>query len=79
MTRSKWRGPFLNIKTIKNKKATASRNSSIAPSCVGLTYDVYNGKTYIEVTVTESMVGHKFGEFSFTRAKYVYKKKKLKK
>jgi ribosomal protein S19 len=46
---------------------------------VGLTFDIYNGKKYIEVTVTEDMVGHKFGEFSLTRAKFSFKKKKLKK
>jgi ribosomal protein S19 len=82
MGRSKWKGPFLNLKTkdinIKDKNII-SRNSLIVPSFVGLTYSVHNGKNYFEVNVNENMIGHKFGEFSFTRAKFSYKKKKLKK
>jgi small subunit ribosomal protein S19 len=34
---------------------------------VGLSFDVHNGKDFIKVFVTESMVGHKLGEFSLTR------------
>ena len=34
---------------------------------VGFTFGVYNGKTHVEVLVTEDMVGHKLGEFSPTR------------
>jgi ribosomal protein S19 len=82
MGRSKWKGPFLNLKTkdstTKNKNVI-SRNSLIVPSFVGLTYSVHNGKNYFEISVNENMIGHKFGEFSFTRAKFSYKKKKLKK
>lgn len=82
MSRSKWKGPFLDLKTkdstIKNKNVI-KRNSLIVPSFVGLTYSVYNGKNYFEINVNENMIGHKFGEFSFTRAKFSYKKKKLKK
>jgi ribosomal protein S19 len=47
--------------------------------CVGLTFKVYNGKNYNEITIIDSMIGHKFGEFSFTRAKFIFKKKKGKK
>ena len=43
---------------------------------VGSTFNVHNGKNYLEVNVTENMVGHKIGEFSFTRAKFSLKKKK---
>ena len=50
-------------KTIK----TWSRKSSISPEMVGLSFDVHNGKDFIRVFVTESMVGHKLGEFSPTR------------
>ena len=82
MGRSKWKGPFLSLKTkdstTKNKNII-SRNSLIVPSFVGLTYSVHNGKNYFEINVNENMIGHKFGEFSFTRAKFSYKKKKLKK
>ncbi len=44
-----------------------SRRSTILPQFVGLTFGVYNGRKFIPVLVTESMVGHKFGEFSPTR------------
>jgi small subunit ribosomal protein S19 len=89
MSRSKWKGPFIctqyltEIKLLRNnqtikKHLTISRNSEIVPAFVGLTFLVHNGKIYSEVTVSDNMVGHKFGEFSFTRAKFIYKKKKLK-
>lgn len=90
MSRSKWKGPFIDTKhltKIKNlKKKTnnkkilnISRNSEIMPLFLGLTFNVYNGKIYSNVTVSENMIGHKFGEFSLTRATFVFKKKKLKK
>ncbi|USO00946.1 MAG: 30S ribosomal protein S19 [Alphaproteobacteria bacterium] len=46
---------------------TWSRRSTIIPSFVSMTFAVHNGKKFIPVYVTESMVGHKLGEFSFTR------------
>lgn len=46
---------------------TWSRSSEIAPEMVGLTFGVHNGKDFIEVRVTEDMVGHRLGEFSPTR------------
>lgn len=46
---------------------TYSRNSSILPEMVGFTIGVYNGKKFLPVYVTEYMIGHKLGEFSFTR------------
>lgn len=90
MSRAKWKGPFINtinlneLKLIKKqehfkKNFIISRNSEIIPSFIGLTFNIYNGKVYSELTVNEHMVGHKFGEFSFTRAKFSFKKKKLKK
>jgi small subunit ribosomal protein S19 len=90
MSRSKWKGPFINPKNLTElnlikkqdnlkKNAIISRNSEVIPSFIGLTFNIYNGKNYSEVTVNENMLGHKFGEFSFTRAKFSFKKKKLKK
>ena len=78
MTRSVWKGPFVDGYLIKkaNKVITSgkrevikiwSRRSTIIPMFVGLTFGVYNGKKHIPVTVREEMVGHKFGEFSPTR------------
>jgi len=46
---------------------TWSRRSTITPDFIGLTLAVHNGKKFIPVYVTENMVGHKLGEFSFTR------------
>src|SRR5271155_1019061 len=46
---------------------TWSRRSTIIPEMVGHTIAVHNGRKFIPVYVTENMVGHKLGEFSFTR------------
>lgn len=43
---------------------TQARSATILPSFVGLTFEIYNGKVYNAVTITEDMVGHKLGEFS---------------
>ena len=78
MTRSVWKGPFVDMYLLKKadtvKKSgrndvikTWSRRSTIIPDFVGLTFGVHNGKKHIPVTVNENMVGHKFGEFSPTR------------
>jgi small subunit ribosomal protein S19 len=46
---------------------TWSRACTVAPEFVGHTFGVHNGKSHVPVFVTEDMVGHKLGEFSFTR------------
>ena len=46
---------------------TWKRACQIAPEMVGFTFGVHNGKTHIEVLVTEDMVGHRLGEFSHTK------------
>ena len=46
---------------------TWKRACQIAPEMVGFTFGVHNGKTHVEVLVTEDMVGHRLGEFSQTR------------
>ena len=78
MTRSVWKGPFVDMTLIKKAKKvsdsgrnevikTWSRRSTILPQFVGLTFGVYNGQKFVPVSVTEHMVGHKLGEFSPTR------------
>jgi small subunit ribosomal protein S19 len=78
MTRSVWKGPFVDGYLLKKADAARasgrsdvikiwSRRSTILPQFVGLTFGVYNGQKHIPVYVTEEMVGHKFGEFSPTR------------
>ncbi len=81
MTRSVWKGPFVDGYLLKKADAardagrnqairTWSRRSTILPQFVGLTFAVHNGKKHVPVLVTEDMVGHKFGEFSPTRTYY---------
>lgn len=86
MSRSKWKGPHVSITHLELLKTSEkqhayimTRNSKIIPQFLGLTFNISNGKTFTELTVTDSMLGHKFGEFAFTRAKFSFKKKKSKK
>jgi len=78
MARAVWKGPFVEESLIKkvdrqkndpNKKPikTWSRKSTIIPDFVGISFLIYNGKKFIAITVSEDMVGHKFGEFAPTR------------
>mgnify|MGYP000364369221 CR=1 FL=1 len=78
MARAVWKGPFVDDSLIKKvdklknnptKKPikTWSRKSTIIPDFIGLSFLIYNGKKFIPITVSEDMVGHKFGEFSPTR------------
>lgn len=78
MARSSKKGPYIDEKLLKKvlkaqagsmKKPirTWARESSIAPEMVGITLEVHNGRSFIPVYVTESMVGHKVGEFALTR------------
>nr|QDA21776.1 ribosomal protein S19 [Proschkinia sp. SZCZR1824] len=78
MGRAKWKGPFLNLKQNTYVKKTpvyfVSKDSNILPRFVGLQFMIYNGQKYINVSVHETMIGHKFGEFVITRAKFIFKK-----
>ncbi len=78
MARSTKKGPFIdqslvakiedmNARNDKKVLRTWSRRSTVIPEMVGHTLAVHNGKKFIPVYVTENMVGHKLGEFSFTR------------
>jgi small subunit ribosomal protein S19 len=57
----------MNASGKKSIIKTWSRSCTIAPDFVGHTFGVHNGKQHIPVFVTEDMVGHKLGEFAFTR------------
>ncbi len=61
------------------KKAirTWARRSTVTPEMVSLTFEVHNGKDFLPVFITESMVGHKLGEFSHTRKFRGHSSKKL--
>ncbi|RMD51781.1 30S ribosomal protein S19 [Candidatus Parcubacteria bacterium] len=76
MARSLKKGPFVDPslqKKIDNSAPggkpikTWSRASTITPQMVGYTFQVHNGRKFIEVKVVENMVGHKLGEFAPTR------------
>ncbi|MCM8557487.1 MULTISPECIES: 30S ribosomal protein S19 [Sphingomicrobium] len=78
MARSVWKGPFVELSLLKKAEAaqeqsnakpikTWSRRSTILPQFVGLTFNVYNGKKFVPVAVSEEMVGMKLGEFAPTR------------
>ena len=78
MTRSVWKGPFVDGYILKKAEAarssgrkdvikTWSRRSTILPQFVGLTFSVYNGRKFVPVSVNEDMVGMKLGEFAPTR------------
>ena len=78
MSRSIWKGPFVDpslLKKIEKTKdksnpapiKTWSRKSTIIPDFVGVSFLIYNGKKFIPITISEDMVGHKLGEFAPTR------------
>ena len=78
MSRSAKKGPYidekLHIKVSKQKEAnnrepikTWARNSQVHPDFVGHRIAVHNGRKFIEVFISETMVGHRLGEFSPTR------------
>lgn len=52
--------PGMEPKPIK----TQARSATILPNFVGLKFQIYNGKEYYDLSVTEEMVGHKLGEFA---------------
>ena len=78
MSRSVKKGPFVDEKLLKKVMAqkesgkkeaikTWARSSVVAPEFIGHTFSVHQGKKFVEVYVTETMVGHKLGEFAPTR------------
>jgi small subunit ribosomal protein S19 len=78
MSRSLKKGPFvderlyrrvekLNQMGKKEPLKTWRRACTIVPEFVGHVFKVHNGRAFLDVFVTEDMVGHKLGEFSPTR------------
>lgn len=78
MSRSSKKAPYIDPKLIKkvlkqkqmgdkSPIKTWARASVISPELVGYTMAIHNGKNFINVFITEGMVGHKLGEFSPTR------------
>lgn len=78
MSRSLKKGPYVEPKLLSRVTAmnesgerevikTWSRSSTIFPEMVGHTIAVHDGRKHVPVFITESMVGHKLGEFAPTR------------
>jgi small subunit ribosomal protein S19 len=78
MPRSLKKGPFVDDHLVKKVDAavaagskqvikTWSRRSMITPDMIGLTIAVHDGRKHVPVFVTDSMIGHKLGEFAPTR------------
>lgn len=79
MSRSSYKGPYIDEKLMKKVQAqkaggatkspikTWARRSQIPPEFVGHTFMVHQGKNFISVYITEGMVGHRLGEFAPTR------------
>jgi len=78
MTRSLWKGPFVNLALFENS-IVYSRNSAILPQFVNKKFKIHNGKSFLELEIQELMIGHKFGEFAQTRKKVMHKNKEKKK
>lgn len=78
MSRSIKKGPYVDEKVLKkvmaqkasgNKTAikTWARACIVTPEFIGHTFSIHQGKKFIDVFITENMVGHKLGEFAPTR------------
>ncbi len=78
MSRSSKKGPFIDATLLKKVEAlnqsgekavikTWSRSSTIVPEMIGHTIGVHDGRRHVPIFLTENMVGHKLGEFAFTR------------
>jgi len=78
MSRSNKKGPYIDeklLKKIQRQKDTHRREPiktwaracQIPPEFVGHTFQIHNGRTFIEIYITEAMVGHRLGEFAPTR------------
>lgn len=74
MARSVKKGPFVAKSLYKalsggasDRIKTYSRASTVIPEMVGKTISVHNGRSFVNVYVTENLVGHKLGEFAMTR------------
>ncbi len=78
MSRSSKKGPFVDTNLLKKVEAlnrsgekavikTWSRSSTVVPEMIGHTIGVHDGRRHVPIFLTENMVGHKLGEFAFTR------------
>lgn len=84
LARSSWKGP--NVVPLPLSLArkngtpirTNARSCTILPQFVGLKFQIHNGKDYVQLEITEDMVGSKLGEFAHTRKRFSYTQTKNK-
>lgn len=78
MSRSLKKGPYIDKKLLKkvlkqkqigdhSSIKTWARDSQIAPEFVGHRFSIHNGRKFIEILISETMISHRLGEFSLTR------------
>ena len=84
MTRSLWKGPYIancffrqkyDVLDKNNSVEIYSRSSVVTPRFVGQKVKIHNGQKFVPLLIKTDMVGHKFGEFAFTKKKPSHKKK----
>lgn len=79
MGRSTKKGPYVDdklyMKVMKQKESgghevlkTWARACTVVPEFVGHKFEIHDGRKFVSLLVTESMVGHKLGEFALTRS-----------
>ena len=79
MSRSLNKSPFFKVNLISTNQKWIpiyNKNLTILPEYINHFVNIYNGKTFVNIKITEKMIGFKFGEFINTRKKHIYKKKK---
>lgn len=82
MSRSKYKSAFMQYNLLKKlkeekkeKELLKTKNLQILPEYIDTFIKVYNGKKQIPLKISKEMVGYKFGEFIYTKQKFIYKKK----
>lgn len=74
MTRSAWKLPYIHRLFLSNRFVNGKyfhiwlRDSVISPFFLNKSFRIYNGSHFISLAITNDMLGHKFGEFSLTKA-----------
>jgi len=88
--RSQWKLPFINfvalqemkqkkkskIKTKKNQPILKKRGDIVTPGLVNFTVKVHNGIKFVFLHIKEIHVGYKYGNFTITKKRCIFKKKK---
>jgi small subunit ribosomal protein S19 len=78
MARSQWKGPYSRVTVTRRDQRIQDRASTILPEHVDARVLIHNGKRYLPLTITQEMVGHRFGEFARTRLQTKHKLQKKK-